>query len=183
MTPWVRQKHVEYNCILHESLSVQVLATPKKPLLKPCFNQAFRTETFYGFLYVIIIEVVFWWDLAKQGPTPKDTTCFKIKGAPSRFEKITIPRKKNVKRQTSENPVKKPRKIRFVQKGKHVFTCFSTFCDYETHFSRQCSRCMWLPLVLRCGIFASVKLIFWTDSELSIQYLSIIGWSMLILSP
>ena len=114
----------------------------------------------WGFLYVIMFEVVFLWDLAEQGPTPKDIQCLKNWGR--NFEICensdvdTWHREKNVKKpwKASENPVKrlwkthKIRIIRFVQEMQKEW-----LCDFVTNFSHECSRSMWMLLILRCGNF------------------------------
>ena len=70
---------------------------------------------------MIIFEVVFLWDLAEQGPTPKDIQCLKKLGRNFEIYENSDTVKKTVKRpwKASENPVKRPwknLKIRFVQK-------------------------------------------------------------------
>ena len=43
------------------------------------------------------------------------------------------------------------------KKDKHeILHVFCMFCNFETTFSHESSRCMWLPLVLRCANIAYV---------------------------
>ena len=97
-----------------------------------------------GFLYVTIFEVIFLWDLAEQGPTPKDIQCLKNWGR--NFNEI-CENSDTVKKpwKGHEKPVKtlwKTRKIRFVQKMQKEWCC-----DFVTNFSHECSRSMWLLLI------------------------------------
>ena len=51
---------------------------------------------------MIIFDVVFLWDLAEQGPTPKDIQCLKKLGRNFEFTKIVTPWKKREKAMKSQ---------------------------------------------------------------------------------
>ena len=119
----------------------------------------------WGFLYVIIFEIIFLWYYAEEDPTPKDIPCLKNWRRTFEICENSDTVKKTLKRQwkTVKTPWKprektvNTRKIRFVQKG--------WFCDFVPTISHICSRSMWLLLILwwgNCKLFNLWLSLLWS---------------------